>query len=217
MPKIISFPADECCIDLGGDPTSNPRLATLISSAKKSGFAKESIENAIARGCGKYVDGKALETVLIELMLPPSIGAIIECQTDSVARTLQDIRTVAKDNGAVMTPTKHLFERRGMIVMTPPDTLDDGALFDMAIEAGASDIDKVEGGAWVVYTNPTDLTDVSEVLSDGDRGIRIDSAELTWVAVEDTMSEDPGGKVISQLIEQLEEGHGVQEIHLNIR
>ena len=66
--------------DHGPDPNSNARLATLIAGAKKSGFPKSSIENAIARGQGLSPTGAALEMVTVEAMLS-SMAVIIECQT----------------------------------------------------------------------------------------------------------------------------------------
>ena len=40
----------------GPDPNTNPRLADIVTKAKRDGFAKASIEAAIARGQGKQDD-----------------------------------------------------------------------------------------------------------------------------------------------------------------
>lgn len=150
-------------------------------------------------------------------MVPPSVGAIIECQTDNAARTLQEIRTIVKDSGARITPTKHLFERRGRIVVTKAEDLDEEAFFDIAVDAGATDIDVDDSGSPVLYTEPQLMSEVSEALSRSKHSLQIESAEIIWHPLEDAMTDNPGGDVIPRLLEQFDEIIGVQEIFLNIK
>jgi transcriptional/translational regulatory protein YebC/TACO1 len=60
--------------EYGPDPKINPRLATVITTAKKMGFPKASIESAIARGQGVSPNRAPLENVTIEAMIPPSVA-----------------------------------------------------------------------------------------------------------------------------------------------
>src|SRR5436190_22490915 len=81
-----------------------------------AGFPKSSIEAAIARGQGISFTGAALESVILEAILPPSVAFVIDCQTDSKLRLLQDLRLIIKNYGGTVTPTSYLFEKKGIIV-----------------------------------------------------------------------------------------------------
>ena len=172
----------------GPDQTANPRLAGLIAAAKKVGFPKASIESAIARGQGQSLSGAALESLTVEVLLPPAIAAIIECQTDSKARTLQDLREVFKDYGATMTPTNYLFERKGRITFEASQDLDEDAFLEQAIEAGALDVERGEDGLVIVYTKPADLTSVAAAMEPA-LGLKVESSEFIWDPKEDTKVE----------------------------
>ena len=149
--------------------------------------------------------------------MPPSVGAIIECQTDNAARTLQEIRTIVKDSGARVTSTKHLFERKGRIIVSKPESVDDEAFFDIAVDAGAADIEVDDSGSPVLYTEPQLMSEVLEALSKTKHSLQIESAGIVWHPLEDTLTEDPGGHVVPRLLEQFEEVNGVEEIFLNIK
>ena len=131
-------------------------------------------------------------------MLPPSIGAIIECQTDSRLRTLADIRYLVKESGGTVTPTNHLFDKRGKIVFSNATRIPEQDVFDQAIEAGAldisnTDIDKVE-----VFTDPGETTTIAKTLSNS-LDLTVDSAEIIWVPKEEMKVEMKEGEQASQL------------------
>ena len=84
-------------------------------------------------------------------MLPGSVAVVIDCQTDSKARTLQDLRLVIKKHGGSTTPISYLFHRRGRTVLDNDDrhlTADD--VLEDAIEAGAEDVETSTEGSIVV-------------------------------------------------------------------
>lgn len=167
----------------------NPRLATVVTAAKKIGFPKASIENAIARGQGVSPNGAALENLTIEAMVPPSVAVIIECQTDSKLRTLADLRLAVKEAGGSVTPTNHLFERKGRIVFEKSEETDEVEIMDQAIEAGAIDIDITsEDGTEevVLLTESTQTTAVAGAMTQSS-GLRLKSSEIIWDPKEDMM------------------------------
>lgn len=135
----------------GADPKTNPRLATVIASAKKAGFPKASIESSIARGQGTSASGAALESMVIEAMLPPSIAIIVDLQTDNKARSLADLRMRLRSHKANPTPTSHMFHKAGRIVLEKGDgrMTPDEVLYE-AVDAGAEDVELDEGGRIVV-------------------------------------------------------------------
>lgn len=170
----------------GPDPQTNPRLAAVVAAAKKQGFPKTSIENAIARGRGVSLSGAPLESLTIEAMLPPSVAVIVECQTDSKLRTLADMRLAVKEAGGSMTPTNHMFERKGKIIFGAAKGIGEEDIFDQAIEAGAIDVNTEDEGKIVVYAESSQTTAVAEALSKSS-GLLVESSDIIWDPKEDMM------------------------------
>lgn len=170
----------------GADPQFNPHLASIITLAKKQGIPKASIESAIARGQGRSTTGAVLESLTIEAMLPPSVAVIVECQTDSKLRTLNELKTTIKSAGGTITPTSHMFDRKGKIVFEASEGISEGEIFDQAVEAGAIDVQTEEDGKLVVYTETSHTTAVADTLATSS-GLKVESSDIVWVPKEDMM------------------------------
>ncbi|MCJ1296822.1 hypothetical protein MMC34_008390 [Xylographa carneopallida] len=201
----------------GADPTSNTRLAVLIASAKKAGFPKASIDTAIARGQGISSNGAPLENVTLEVMLPHAVAAVIECQTDSKARLLQDLREIFKYYGANTTPTTYLFEKKGRIILESSTSIDEEELLEQAIGAGALDVDQDDDGGIVVLTEPSQVTAVGEALTRA-LGLKIERTEFIWDPKDDTKVDVPTpeyAEKLTRFTSKLEEDTSVQGIYLN--
>lgn len=170
----------------GPDPNSNPRLSTLVAFAKKSGFPKARIENAIARGQGKTTDSRNLESLLVEAMIPPSIAVIIECQTDSRARTLETIKQALKHSGGSMTKTSHLFKRKGKILFGQPSGDVDHELFEKMIDSNTVGADFIDGDKLEVYTEPDQTNAAAEAISNASSRM-VESKEIIWEPIPGAM------------------------------
>jgi transcriptional/translational regulatory protein YebC/TACO1 len=200
----------------GSDPASNPRLQLAITNAKKASFPKASIEAAIARGQGLTTTGTTLESLTVEAMLPPSIAIVIECQTDSKARTLQDLRTIIKDHGGTLTSTSYLFQKRGKIVFAKSDTAQLNDVFDRAIEMGATDVED-EDGRIIIFTEPSGTGSVARELS-ATTGLKLDSSDIIWDPKPETIVEvdsEPTGKRLEACLATIHEDPSVQGVYLN--
>ena len=170
----------------GPDPQHNSRLATIVTAAKKQGFPKLSIENAIARGQGRSLTGAALESLTVEAMIPPSIAMIVECETDSKRRTLSDLKLAIKESSGTMTPTSHMFDRRGKIVFEGSVGVGEEEIFDQAVDAGALDVQIGEGGEVVVYAESSYTTAVADTFA-ASSGFKLKSLDIVWEPKEDMM------------------------------
>ena len=171
----------------GPDPRMNPRLAAVILAAKKMGTPKATIEKSIAIGQGISLSGVTLENCMVEAMMPPSIALIIECQTDSKKRTLENLRYVIHKAGGSVTPTSHLFERKGRVVFEKSEEIGEVETIDLAIEAGALDVNvsSEEGNEeLIVLTEPTELTSVANALAQSP-GLKLKSSDIIWDPKED--------------------------------
>lgn len=201
----------------GPDPKFNPRLTLLLSNAKRAEIPKAVIEAAIARGRGISVTGQALEQVTIEAMLPFSVAAVIECQTDQKARTLQDVRHAIKDAEGVVTPTTYLFEKKGRIIFEKKDGASPDDYLDQAIEAGASDIVTGEDGRLAIFAEPTKTKQVGENFSKL-TGLNIEELEIIWDPNKETLVEvkdEEQIKSIEDILSTIREDTSVRDIYLN--
>jgi transcriptional/translational regulatory protein YebC/TACO1 len=179
-------------------------------------MSKASIEAAIARGQGKSTSGAPLEYLTIEAMLPHSVGAVIECQTEQKMRALQDIRAMIGRRGGTITPTSFLFERKGKVVFEKKEGISSDGVLDQAIEAGATDVDMDEAGRLVVDTEPNQLSAVMQQLTQS-LGLKVESSDIIHDPNEDTMvslKEDDMAEV-EDLIAQIEEDPSVQYVYIN--
>jgi transcriptional/translational regulatory protein YebC/TACO1 len=194
----------------------NPRLATAIANAKRGALSKTSIESAIAKGQGKSVSGAALETVIIEAMLPSSVAAIIECQTDQKARVLQDIRYIINKHGGTVTPTNYLFEKKGRIVFQKKEGISADDILDEAVEAGALDVDTDDDDQIIVDTHPSEVSDVAQKIVMA-FGFSIERSSIVHVPKpETTVSvEDKDAEEVENVINLLEEDPSVQDVYIN--
>lgn len=178
---------------------------------------KASIEASIARGQGLGVSGEALESVTIEAMLPGSVAAVIECQTDQKARVLQDLRYIIKDYGGTVTPTTYLFEKKGKIVFEKNEGVNPDDYLEKAIEAGATDVDTDEEGRLVLYTEPTETKAVGETFTK-ETGLKIESSDIMWDPNKDTMvklEKEEDIKDLEEALSAIREDSSVQDIYLN--
>ena len=196
----------------------NPRLPALIANAKKLGFPKPSIEAAIARGQGISLSGRALEPMTVDFMFPDlNVAGLIECQTDNKARTMQHIRDALKHHDGTATPASYMFDRRGKLVFlrTEIPNLDENKLFEVAVEAGAEDID-VGTEEVVVLTSPNEVAAVAELLT-AQLGMKPERQELVWEPKEDATVEltSESNDRLERFLERLEYDGSVQEVHLN--
>jgi len=157
------------------------------------------MESAIARGAGKSLSGASLESVTIEAMLPSSVAAIIECQTDNKLRTMADVRLIIKDCGGTVSPTNHLFERRGRIRLKKAESLGEEDILDEVIEAGASDVETEDDSHLVVYTEPQQTSSAAEALAKL-AGLRLESSDIIWYPKAETLVKDAPDDMLEDFV-----------------
>ncbi|KAI9788537.1 MAG: hypothetical protein M1835_002223 [Candelina submexicana] len=202
----------------GADPNTNTRLAGVIAAAKKAGFPKASIEAAISRGQGRSPSGAALECLTIEAILPPSIALVIDCETDSKARTLQDLRLLIKNHGGSPTPTSYLFDKKGRVLFQRKEGLGVDEVLDEAVENGALDVDLDDEGRIMIYTEPSATTAATIALGKK-MGLQVQSSDIIWVPKADTMvglDSDSALKELRAFVEELQDHPSVQRVYMNV-
>jgi len=184
-----------------------------------AGFPKASQEAAIARGQGRSTTGASLESLTLEVIMHPSIGIVIDIETDNKARAFQDLRHEIKRHGATVTPTAYLFKRRGRVQFEKDERgLGVDEALDDAIEAGAEDVEVDDDGNLVVWTEPTGTTAAARSLAESLK-LKVESSDIVWDANEDTLVPIDSEETLialKDLVTALQEDPNVQGIYANV-
>jgi YebC/PmpR family DNA-binding regulatory protein len=197
----------------GGDPESNATLANAIQKARDASMPKDNIERAIQRGAGG-ADGEAHEAILYEGYGPGGVAIICNILTDNRNRAASDVRYIfTKNGGSLGTPgsVAWQFDRKG-ILLVDADGVDEEALMDLALEAGAEDIAE-DGTQWQITTEPTELMAVRTAFDEA--GIPYASAELSMVPKTTVSPDEKEARQLLRLIDALEDNDDVQDVYAN--
>jgi len=195
----------------GGDPDANPRLRSVLDKALGANMTKDTIERAILRGTGEG-DGAAIEEVTYEGYGTNGVAVLVECATDNKNRTVAEVRhafTKAGGNLGTDGSVAYLFNKQGSIVFSG---VDEEAIMDAALEAGAEDIETDEGMTEVI-TAYEDYFSVLGALKAA--GFEPEMDEIVQRAtVEVELDEETSEKVL-RMVDTLEELDDVQNVFTN--
>ena len=197
----------------GGDVNDNPRLRAAVDKALTANMPKDTIERAIQRGAGG-ADGSDVEELTYEGYGPGGVAILVEAMTDNRNRTVAEVRyAFNKFGGNLGTDgsVAYLFSRQGMINFAPG--LDEEAILEVALEAGAQDMDVDEDGSVSVTTPWEGLSDVVTALRRAD--LEPELAEVTMVASTNAECDLETAQKVLRLIDALEDLDDVQEVYSN--
>jgi YebC/PmpR family DNA-binding regulatory protein len=197
----------------GADPESNATLAAAVQKARDNSMPKDNIERAIQRGAGSS-EGESYEAILYEGYGPAGVAIICQILTDNRNRTAADVRHIfTKNGGSLGTPgsVAWQFDRKG-VIMVDSEAVDEDALMEAALEAGAEDISE-DGTQWQVTTDPADFTAVRAALEAAD--LPYLSAELTMLPKTTVAPEEKEARQLLRLMDLLEDNDDVQGVYAN--
>ncbi|UNP87473.1 YebC/PmpR family DNA-binding transcriptional regulator [Aeromonas encheleia] len=194
------------------DPANNPRLRAAVAAALTGNMTRDTINRAIQRGAGGG-DGEQLETIIYEGYGPAGSAVMVECLTDNRNRTVAEVRhAFNKCGGNLGTDgsVAYLFSKKGLITFVG---VDEDALMDAALEAGADDVVTEEDGSIEVYTTPNDFGTVLDGLEAA--GFKPESAEVTMIPSTEAELDAETAPKLMRLIDMLEDLDDVQEVYHN--
>jgi YebC/PmpR family DNA-binding regulatory protein len=152
----------------GSDPNANVALSQALERAREEDMAKDTIERAIKRGLGE-LEGETREKVTYEGYAPHGVAVFVEAETDNINRTVKDLRNLFTDYGGNLGKdgsVAYLFEQKGRLEL-PTDAVDEMTLFEIVVEAGAEEVDEVDG-TYAVTTSREAFADVADALAEAD-------------------------------------------------
>lgn len=194
------------------DPANNPRLRAAVTAALTNNMTRDTINRAIQRGAGGG-DGEQLETIVYEGYGPAGSAVMVECLTDNRNRTVAEVRhAFSKCGGNLGTDgsVAYLFSKKGLLIFVG---VDEDALMDAALEAGADDVVTEEDGTIEVYTTPNDFGTVLDGLEAA--GFKAQSAEVTMIPSTEAELDAETAPKLMRLIDMLEDLDDVQEVYHN--
>ncbi|MGB4106767.1 MAG: YebC/PmpR family DNA-binding transcriptional regulator [Alphaproteobacteria bacterium] len=198
----------------GADPNMNARLRLAIANAKALSMPRDNIEKAIQKGAGggdlsNYVEMR------YEGYGPGGVAIIVDALTDNKNRTAGEVRSTFSKYGGNLGETNSvsfMFDRVGEITY-PASAADADAMFEAALEAGASNVE-----------SNTDIHDIT-CTPDDFAAVRTaivakfgepEKSGLAWKPnVMASVNEEQAGDVL-ELIEALEENDDVQTVTTNV-
>ncbi len=198
----------------GGDPDHNNRLRLAIDAAKAVSMPKENIQRAIKRGTGE-LDGGNLEEVLYEGYAAGGVAVLCDVLTDNRNRTASEIRKIFEISDGKLGSAgcvAWMFEKKGMFLV-PADKVDEDRLMEVALDAGADDVNRV-GEKFEVTCTPEAYQAVSDALEAA--GIAVEVREVSRVPKNtvDVTDADVARKVL-KLMNRLDDHDDVQNVSSN--
>lgn len=197
----------------GGDPGMNLNLRYAIDEAKAQNMPKDTIAKAIEKGAGGG-DGSDYEEILYEGYGPNGVALMVEILTDNRNRTASELRKVFEKGGGNLGASgcvAYIFEKKGEIYIEK-DKADEDRLMELALEAGAEDIED-DGEAWRIVTDPADFITVKDAIENAD--IDIASASLNMIASNTVECLGKDAAKVLKLIDAFEDHDDVQRVHAN--
>ena len=192
----------------------NSALHLAIQKAREANMPNDNIQRAIDKGTGAHGEAETFERITYEGYAPGGVAVMVEVLTDNRNRAASDIRYIFSKNGGKLGTSgsvSYLFERKG-VVLVPENEVDEDELMELALEAGAEDVEPMESDYRVV-TAPEDFATVRESLKEA--GIAFENAEITMQPLNSVDLDAATAKQTLRLMDALEENDDVQEVYAN--
>ncbi len=197
----------------GSDLDANPRLRLAVDKAKGQSMPKDNIERAIKRGAGE-TEGADYMEIRYEGYGPGGTAVMVDCLTDNRNRTVAEVRhafTKFGGNLGADGSVNYLFNKVGQLLY--PAGVNEDAVMEAAIEAGAEDVIVEDDGSIEVLSEPDDFEKVRDGLVDA--GLEAETAQITMRAsTSASLAAKEAGSMI-KLLEMLEDLDDVQEVYSN--
>ena len=205
------------CAKAGGiDPDSNPRLRTLIQTAKSENMPKDNIDRAIKRAVEK--DTADYKEIVYEGYAPHGIAVMVETATDNNNRTVANVRSYFNKFGGSLGTSgsvEFMFERKCVFKVTPKDGVDLEELELEMIDYGADEIfmDEEENVV-VIYGAFESFGEIQKYLEGNGYEIKSGQFERIPTSEPKKLTADQKAEV-EKLLAKLEEDDDVQEVYHN--
>jgi YebC/PmpR family DNA-binding regulatory protein len=197
----------------GGDPNANLRLRYAIIDAKAGNMPKDTIDRAIKKGTGD-LEGVNFEEILYEGYGPGGVAILCDILTDNRNRTAGEVRKIFEIAGGKLGATgcvAWMFDRKGLLSI-PDDQIEEEALMDLALEAGADDV-RHEGSNFDVTCDPNVYSTVCETIDNA--GLKTEVRQITRIPKDTVELDAATARSVLKLMDALDDHDDVQNVASN--
>ncbi|MCU7797242.1 MAG: YebC/PmpR family DNA-binding transcriptional regulator [Candidatus Thiodiazotropha sp. (ex Semelilucina semeliformis)] len=197
----------------GGEIDANPRLRLAVDKGLSANMPKDTIERAVKRGAGG-AEGENYDEIRYEGYGPGGTAVMVDCMTDNRNRTASEVRhAFSKLGGNLGTDgsVAYLFTKQG--VLSYASGVDEDAVMEAAIEAGAEDVATNDDGSVDIITAPEVFSAVKDALIGA--GFQPDNDEITYNASTNAVLDESDADKLLRMVEMLEDLDDVQDVYTN--
>ena len=197
----------------GADPDMNLKLRYAIDKARSYSCPKDNIDRSIKKGTGE-LGADSYEEIVYEGYGPGGVAVLCEVLTDNRNRTAGELRKAFEVCGGNLGATgcvSYLFNYKGLFVVDAK-TIAEDRLMEVALEAGADDVELIDG-FWEVTCDPKTFESVRKSLESGK--VATESAETSYIPTTIVDLDVDNGKRMVKLRDILEENDDVQNVYAN--
>lgn len=224
MAKMFTRIAKDIAIAVkagGPSPDGNPTLRRVIQNARVANMPREKIENAIKKASGQGAE--SYDIILYEGYAPHGVAIIVETATNNGTRTVANVRSAFKVNGASLGAEGSVafqFKRMGVFRVSPEALAGQDlealelALIDHGLEELGEGSNEKGEPVTVIRGAFSDFGRLQAAIEA--RGIAVQSAESEYVpGTLVTLPEDKATEVL-KLVDELEQDEDVQRVFHNL-
>ncbi|MBP7415113.1 MAG: YebC/PmpR family DNA-binding transcriptional regulator [Pyrinomonadaceae bacterium] len=196
-----------------GDVDTNARLRKAVTDAKGMNMPNDTIDRAIKRGTGQ-LEGVAYDEITYEGYGIGGVAVLVETMTDNRNRTVAEIRHIFSKNGGNMGEAGSvawMFDKKGYIVVDKA-AMGEDALFEVAIEAGADDMQD-EGEVYEIFTTPEAFEAVTDALKAA--GVETQAAEISMIPQNYIALTGDDARKMMKLYDAIDDNDDVQKVYAN--
>ena len=197
----------------GPNPDDNPRLRAAVEKALGANMRRDTVDKAISRGEGAG-DSDNYDELTYEGYAPGGVAILIECMTDNRNRTAGEVRHVFNKRGGNLGTdgsVSYLFRRVGIISYSAD--IDEEAIFDAALEAGANDVTINEEGTVNLEIDFEQFLAVKDCLSN--QGFMPKDSKTIMLATQQVQLDQAATEKFLALVDDLEDLDDVQNVYSN--
>ncbi len=195
------------------DPAANPRLRLAVDKAMAQSMPKDNIERAIKRGSGQ-MEGDNYEEIRYEGYGINGVAVMVDCMTDNRNRTVAEVRHAFSKHGGNLGndgSVAYLFDKKGYFLFAPG--VDEDVLMEVALEAGAEDIETYDDGSAEVLTTPDEYQAVKAALEAA--SLQAEESDVTMRPQTTVALDAETWEQVQKLIDALEDLDDVQNVYSN--
>ncbi len=198
----------------GGHPDSNARLRKAMDDARDANMPAENVKKAIQRGTGE-LPGVNYEELVYEGYGSSGVAVIVEVTTDNKNRTAGEVRRIFSSHGGNLGETGSvgwMFSSKGIFSIEKSKSTED-QLMNVALDAGAEDINSDDPDFFEVTTAPADFEKVKKALEAA--AVPFASAQVTLLPKTYVKLAGSAANSVVSLMNELEDHDDVKNVYAN--